>query len=98
MGGILGWFLMGIVGSIAIRILMALGFGVVGYIGIDNVMGWLTQNIMDQFGALPSNFMSILGIMQLDIAFNIIFAALGVRLLLAGVIAGAKSTLGYRGT
>ena len=71
--------------SIAGRVMIGLGFGLVAYQGIGTLMTWIQQQVMAQLDTLPPVVLQLLGILQVGTAINIIFSAIAVRLLLNGL-------------
>jgi hypothetical protein len=80
-------------GSIAGRVMLALGFGFVTYQGIDALLGWIQTQIFSNLNNLPPTLIQLIGILQIGTAINIIFSAVAVRLLLNGLTSGSFKKL-----
>ena len=66
-------------------ILRLLGVGFVSYYGINAIMDEVKDYVVAQFGAASLPVQQILGLAKVDIAINIIFAAIVTRMVLGGV-------------
>lgn len=77
--------LINIVGTMAGRVLVALGIGVVSYTGMSALVGSLKDSVVGAIGALPAGVLDVLYMMKLGPALGIIFAATSARLVLNGV-------------
>ncbi|WP_312723688.1 DUF2523 domain-containing protein [Stutzerimonas nitrititolerans] len=78
-------FLSTAVGPLVKQVLKALGIGMVSYVGlqimVDQVRGYVTSN----FAGLPSDVVAVLGLAKVDIAVNIVLAAVITRAIVAGM-------------
>lgn len=68
------------IGYILARILYALGIGVVTYIGLEQLLSWVTDQIQGYIGMLPALTLNLMGMARLDIAINVILSAYSVNL------------------
>jgi hypothetical protein len=75
-------------GSIAGRVMLALGFGFITYQGLDVLLGWIQTQVFSQLANLPPTVIQLLGILQVGTAINIVFSAIAARLLLNGLTSG----------
>ena len=82
--GLLGG-LVQVAGSIAGRVLLALGFGYVAYTGISATLTALKSQVITLLGGAPSNVLIIMSILNIDKAVSIIFSAYAARLVLKGI-------------
>lgn len=82
---ILATFLGSIVSGLVFRALASLGFAYVSYVGIGYLIDQVGGYVKTLFGAVPPPVAAILGMAKLDVAINIILAAVIARLLLAGM-------------
>lgn len=67
-----------VIGSIAKRVLSALGIGVVAYVGFDQLLQFVRSQLEVQIGQLPTAVLQLAGLANVDIAVNIIFSAYSV--------------------
>lgn len=72
----------GIIGSIAKRVLSALGIGVVSYVGFDQLLSYVLGRLKHHLSELPAAALSLAGKANVDIAINIVFSAYAVSLTL----------------
>jgi hypothetical protein len=70
--GALGPMLM----SVAGRVLVAVGIGVVTYAGVDVALTALKTSAFNNFVGLPATVLTVLYVTKVDLAINIIFSAL----------------------
>ena len=77
--------LINIVGTMAGRVLVALGIGVVSYTGMQALTGQLVNSIVMAFGSLPSQVLAIVYMLKLGQAIGIIIAATSARMVINGV-------------
>lgn len=71
---------------LVMKVLKALGIGVVSYVGINLVLDELKNYVVGQVsGAGSIVVQSILGIAGVDVAINMYFAAITTRLVLSGM-------------
>jgi len=67
-----------------IRLLKGLGIGIVTYTGIDLVLTELVEFAQDALNGLPADILSFVGMMNLDIALNMIVSAILAKTVLDG--------------
>lgn len=67
--------LLTIVGSMAGRVLLALGIGFVTFKGYDLTVSWLLTQIKTYVGSMPADVVSFLAWCWVDKALSMIFAA-----------------------
>lgn len=82
---ILATFLGSIISGLVFRALASLGFAYMSYVGIGQLIDSVDGHIKGLFGALPPSVAAILGMAKIDVAINIMIAAVIARLLLAGM-------------
>ena len=82
---ILATFLGSIISGLVFRALASLGFAYMSYVGIGQLIDSVDGHIKGLFGVLPSSVAAILGMAKVDVAINIMIAAVIARLLLAGM-------------
>lgn len=77
--------LINVAGTIAGRVLIALGIGVVTYTGMSSLVGQLQGSIVTAFSALPSELLAVVYALKVGQALGIIMAATSARLVLNGL-------------
>lgn len=82
---ILATFLGSIVSGLVFRALASLGFAYMSYVGIGQLIDTVDGYIKGLFGAVPPSVAAVLGMAKVDVAINIVIAAVIARLLLAGM-------------
>lgn len=80
--------LINIVGTMAGRVLIALGIGIVTYTGVNASLDALKANVITAWAGLPSEVVDILSAMKLGQAMGIVFSAIVARLVLNGLTSG----------
>lgn len=81
----LGSLLVRISGSVAGRVLVALGIGVATYTGINASLNWTKSQAISAFQGLPSDVLGMLGVMKVGQAISIVFSAIVARSVINGV-------------
>ncbi|WP_312909562.1 DUF2523 domain-containing protein [Stutzerimonas nitrititolerans] len=81
---ILATFLGSIVAGLAFRVLATLGFAYMTYVGVGALIDSVQNQVQGLFSAVPPSA-AILGMAKVDVAINIMIAAVTARLLLAGM-------------
>lgn len=74
-----------IAGPVVKLVLRLIGFGFVTYFGINLIISEAKDYIVSEMGKAGSTIVSILGLMQVDVAINIMLAAVTTRFILAGL-------------
>lgn len=72
----------GVIGSIAKRVLSALGVGVVSYVGFDQLLQFVRDQLEYQIGQMPLSVLQLAGLANVDIAINIVFSAYSISITL----------------
>ena len=92
----LAWWILGglvqIAGTLAGRVLLALGFGFVSYTGVSVTLGWLKAQMLAGFAGLTPQMLGIMATLKIGEGISILFSALLVRLTLNGLSAGGSIT------
>ena len=84
--------------SLAWSVVKGLGFAAVTYVGVSTAMEFAKDYVFQQFGSLPPSWMQIIGMLQLDVFFNIIFSAYFIRAVLWGMNkSGSKKSINWQG-
>lgn len=81
----LGTLLLQLVGSMAGRVLVALGIGVVTYTGLNTTMGWLKSQAVSALLGLGPEVVSMMGTLRVGQCINIVFSAMLARAVITGV-------------
>ena len=81
----LAQFLLMVAGPLVSYVLRFIGFGFVSYVGIGLIINQAKDHIISQSGTLAPAILSIMGIMKIDMAINIILAAVTTRFILSGM-------------
>lgn len=90
----LGW----VIPQLGFALLRGIGFAAVTYTGVTTVMSFAKDYVFSNLGAVPAAWLQIAGILQIDVAINILFSAYVARAVLWGMNkSGSKSTLNYTG-
>jgi len=80
-------------GTLAGRVLLALGFGFVMFTGMSTGLSYLLTEIQTRMGGLSARMLTWVGVLQLDTCVTIIVSAMTVRLLLNGLTGGSIKRL-----
>jgi len=75
-------FVLGMIAPILYRIFASLGIGFFVIVGMSQLLSGIENYVKGLFSQVPLKILSILGIAQVDIALNIIMAALSARLMI----------------
>lgn len=75
------WLTPAVIGSIATRVMLSLGVGVVSYVGMQELMNWVFSYVQNYLGGLPERALMLAGVAKADVAFNIIVSAVNISLL-----------------
>ena len=81
----IGGMLINLVGTLAGRVLIALGISVVTYTGITVTLDFLKGQAISAFGGLPVGVFAILGILKVGQCISIVTSAIAAKLLLDGL-------------
>jgi len=79
--------------SLTGRVLIALGIGYVSYTGISAGLGTLEAQVIANLQALPSQWITVAHLLQLDKVVSIFFSAVAARLVLAGLTSGTLTRM-----
>lgn len=77
--------LINVVGTMAGRVLVALGIGIVSYTGMQMLVGQLQTSIVGAFAGVPSQILAIIYLMKVGQALGIIMAATSARMVISGL-------------
>lgn len=79
-----------IAGSLAGRVLLSLGFGILEFTGVSVTLSWLKTQVLSAASGLTGDLLGLLAYMKVGEAISILFSALLVRLTLNGLSAGGS--------
>lgn len=82
-----------IAGALAGRVLIALGFGVVTYTGVNASLTWLKTQAQTAFAGLPAEALGMMATMKVGESISIIFSAILAKLVLSGLTGGTMKRL-----
>lgn len=85
LGALIAGAILNIVGSLISRALVALGLGVVSYVGINTTMTWLKTNFVTSAMGLDSVTLTVMGLLGVGKMVSMVFSALVVRATLQGM-------------
>jgi len=71
--------LLSLVGPVLSRILLALGFSVVSFVGMDLLMDQLIASVQGAWGGLPASILQLAGLAGIGQGLGIIFGAVLTR-------------------
>ena len=77
--------LISVTGTIVGRVLVALGVGVVTYMGVQVGIDSLLSNLDSAIHGVPADILGLLGFMRVGEAMNIVISAMSARMLLNGL-------------
>lgn len=77
--------LINITGSIVGRVLVALGFGVVSYTGVNSSLTWLREQAFTAISWLPPEVIGMLSTMRVGQCISIVTSAIVARSIINGV-------------
>jgi len=86
------WLIEGLIavaGTLVGRVLLAMGFSMVVYSGIDLLFGQFQTSVLANLNALPAAVLPMLGLLKIGTCINMLFSAYATRLGLAGITGGA---------
>lgn len=81
----LGGVLINLVGTLAGRVLIALGIGVVTYTGMSTTLDWLKTQALTSIQSLPPEVVGLLGLLQVGTCISIVTSAMAVRAVINGI-------------
>lgn len=81
----LGGVLINIVGTLAGRVLIALGIGVVTYTGLSTTLDWLKSQAVSAFTGMPAQVVQLAAYLQVGTCISIVTSAMAARALINGL-------------
>lgn len=85
----LGGVLINIAATVAGRVLIALGIGVVTYTGLDASTTWLKGQALSSLEGLPADLVALIAFLKVGVCINIITSAIAARFVLEGLTNGS---------
>lgn len=81
----IGGMLINLVGTLAGRVLIALGISVVTYTGVSSSLDWLKAGAISALSGLPADLFGLIGFMKVGVCISIITSAIAARAVISGV-------------
>lgn len=85
LGALIAGAFLNIIGTLAGRVLVALGLGVVTYTGVSSTLGWLKSGAVAAFIQLPPQVLGMLSLMRVGSCVSMVCSAILIRLTLNGM-------------
>lgn len=83
---------------LVVKVLIALGVGFVTFTGLNLLLDEAYNLIVAQISSLPTEPLSMLAIMKVDVYITMVFSAYSARMALAGLTAaGTLSKINFKG-
>lgn len=80
------------------KLLRGLGFAAVTFTGVQFMMDEAKAYVFTHIASLPADWVSLIGLMKLDVCFNIYFSAYVARAIIWGMNqSGSKSSIRWGG-
>lgn len=90
----IGWSLV----PLGWKLLRGLGFTAFTYMGVKVLLDQAKSYFFSNMGSMPSAWVQVLGLLQIDVAISILFSAYIVRAVLSGMDSGgSKSGMRWTG-
>lgn len=91
---VLAWALPGL----GFHLLRSLGFAAVTFVGIQPMLTWAKDYCFSRMAGLPADIIQVLGLLQIDVAFEILFSCYVARAIVGGMNgSGSKSAIRFTG-
>lgn len=84
----IGWSLV----PLGWKLLRGLGFTAVAYVGVQSLMDYAKEYVFSSLGNVPSSWLQVLGLLQIDVAINILFSAYIARAVIWGMNSSGGKT------
>ncbi|TAG01263.1 MAG: DUF2523 domain-containing protein [Betaproteobacteria bacterium] len=94
LAGAIAW-LLALVPAFVAKILIALGIGVISYVGVNTLLANLSSVVMGNAGSVGGDLASFMGLAQVDVCISMVLSALSIRISLItanGVISKVSFT------
>lgn len=94
-GSIWGAFL-GIIGTVVGRVAVALGIGLISYVGYGSIIQEITSYGKDALIGLPDELKKILGLLRIGESFSLLTGTVTVKMIANGMKNGTIKRFGHR--
>ena len=95
--GVIWGGLLNIVGTLVGRILLAIGLGVVSYVGFGSILDQITSVGRNSLVGLPPELKQILGLLRIGEVFTMYSSAVSIKMMYQhGLSNGTIKRMGYR--
>lgn len=74
-----------IAGTVAGRVLIGLGLGVVTYTGLSTSLDWLKAQALAQLTGMPADLVGLLAFLKVGVCINIVTSAIAARAVINGL-------------
>jgi len=81
----LWYFGLSIAGSLAKKVLIGLGFGLITFAGTKIALQWFLDGFLDRFNSLPDDLGTALSLLGIGNAVSIIISAITIRMVMNGL-------------
>lgn len=81
----IGGMLINLVGTLAGRVLIALGISVVTYTGVSTSLDWMKAGAISALGCLPAEMLALIAFMKVGVCISIITSAIAARAVISGI-------------
>jgi len=81
----IGGMLINLVGTLAGRVLIALGISVVTYTGVSTSLAWMKAGALSALAGLPAELIALIGFMKVGVCISIITSAIAARAVISGI-------------
>lgn len=88
--------LLRLAGTLAGRVLIALGFQALTITGLTVSLDWATAYVASHWSGLPSVALQVLGALKIGTDVGIIVGAISARMVLQGIEGGAMTVMGMK--
>jgi len=85
----IGGMLINVAGSVAGRVMAALGISVTTFTGIGASFEWLKEQMLEALAGVPKEIIELLAFMKIGTCVNIIITAIAVRMAITGMTSEA---------
>ncbi len=85
-----------IVGTLVGKALISAGVGIVAYKGLSVSIDWAKTQFFTSAQGLPSTAIQVMGVMRIDTAVSMLFAALSMRLVFKGMTNGVMKSFAVK--
>lgn len=94
-GSLWGGFL-GIIGTVVGRVAVALGIGLISYIGFGSIIEEITSYGKEALISLPDELKKILGLLRIGESFSLLTGTVTVKMIANGMKNGTIRRFGHR--